>query len=66
MDFLDDDGISERIKLKLLDEQSVRGLREALIELLPEQSAARRSLADIEAQAETLRAAQRDRKAGRK
>lgn len=66
MDFLDDDGISERIKLKLLDEQSVRGLREALIELLPEQSAARRSLADIESQAETLRAAQRDRKAGRK
>lgn len=65
MDFLGDEGISERIKLKLLDEQSVRGLREALIELLPEQSAVRRALADIESRAETLRIAQRNRKGAR-
>lgn len=65
MDFLDDAGISERIKLKLLDEASIRSIREALIETLPQQSAARAALAEIEDKAQAQRQKMRSSPTGR-
>lgn len=61
MKFLEDESISERIKLKLLDEASIRSIREALIATLPEQSEARAKLAEIEQKAETERTKITDR-----
>lgn len=63
MNFLNDEGISERIKLKLLDADSIRSIREALIETLPPQSAARAHLVEIEDKAEVERGKMRARSA---
>lgn len=65
MDFMADEGLSEAAKLRLLDESSIRSIREAMIEALPQQSEARQKLVDIEDQAEPLRAAMRSPQKGR-
>lgn len=49
------DDMTPEAALRLLDMHSIRSIREALIETLPPQSAAREKLADIEAKAETER-----------
>lgn len=62
MSIVEDEGISDRIKLKLLDEASVRSIREAMIEMLPPQSSLRSRLSDIEDQANSVRDAQRSKR----
>lgn len=64
-DYTSSPDMSAAAKLRILDADSIRSLREAMIEALPQQSAARQKLVDIEDQAEPLRAAMRSPQKGR-